>query len=102
MLSRLLIKFAPHVLGVAVALAGATFIGFKGWWHAHKDNKQLAGENSLLRSSIQSADDTLSKHRQADIDLVADDTARASALAALPDDGCLDADLPDGYIRLRR
>lgn len=80
----------------------AACISTWGWLGAHKDNKQLAGENSLLRSSIESADDALSKHRQADIELVADDTARAAGLAALPDDGCLDSNLPSGYIRLRR
>ena len=76
---------------------------FSTWslFNAHQDNKQLARDIELLRDASKAADLVFVEHRETDNRLMAENAARTAGVVALPDDGCLDRDLPGTYVRVR-
>lgn len=78
-----------------IALAVAIF---NGWfaYGTHKDNTELRRQNALAESKHEAADRALVKRSDTLADISKGHQNRTQAIAAWPDDGCLDRDLPNG------
>lgn len=95
-----LLKLIPLPVLISILLGGATLFGFKGWWNAYQDNKQLVHENKTLLERIEAREKATAFRAAtlARIDQRFDSSIKA--IQEIPDDGCLDRAAPDGVKRL--
>lgn len=100
MLAKLLIRFAPYILVAAVALAGTSFVGFKGWWNAHQNQKELKHEVDELKNSIKAREEANDERAERIAGIDNRGHASLDAISQVPAGDCFDAPLPDDIVRL--
>lgn len=100
LVSKLLIRFAPHILGAALLFGGLSVYALKGWWNEYQAKKSVERQLDLAEKIVAEGDASASRYSEQVQRLSTETDGLKAELAEVAATDCFDSRAPDAAIGL--